>query len=52
MALSIAKSKGYTIAVGGVDEDNSASRGLHEKLGFELERMNTAARLNTSAVVN
>lgn len=44
MALSIAKSKGYTIAVGGVDEDNSASRGLHEKLGFELERIYTNAQ--------
>jgi len=38
MALEYAKKKGYTIAVGGVDEDNAASIALHEKLGFEMDR--------------
>ncbi len=38
MALEYAKNKGYTIAVGGVDENNTASIALHEKLGFELDR--------------
>ena len=37
-ALEYAKEKGYTIAVGGVDENNTASIVLHEKLGFELDR--------------
>ncbi len=37
-ALEYAKNKGYTIAVGGVDENNTASIALHEKLGFELDR--------------
>ena len=43
MVLEIAKSKGYTIAVGDVLADNTASRALHEKLGFELERIYTKA---------
>ena len=38
MALEYAKGKGYTIAVGGVDESNVASIALHEKLGFEMDR--------------
>lgn len=37
-ALEYAKDRGYTIAVAGVDENNTASIALHEKLGFELER--------------
>lgn len=37
-ALEYAKNKGYTIAVGGVNENNEASIALHEKLGFELDR--------------
>ena len=38
LALKYAKEKGYTIAVGGVKEKNTASIKLHEKLGFELDR--------------
>lgn len=38
MALEYAKEKGYTIAVGGVEDTNTASIALHEKLGFELDR--------------
>lgn len=38
LALQYAKKKGFTIAVGGVDENNAASISLHEKLGFELDR--------------
>ncbi len=38
MALEYAKKKGYTIAVGGVDDNNVASIALHEKLGFEMDR--------------
>ncbi|MBO5128518.1 MAG: GNAT family N-acetyltransferase [Clostridia bacterium] len=38
MALEYAKEKGYTIAVGGVEDTNAASIALHEKLGFELDR--------------
>ena len=38
MALEYAKKKGYTIAVGGVDDNNAASIALHEKLGFEMDR--------------
>lgn len=38
LALKYAKEKGFTIAVGGVDENNIASIKLHEKLGFELDR--------------
>ncbi len=38
LALKHAKEKGFTIAVGGVDENNMASIKLHEKLGFELDR--------------
>lgn len=38
MALKYAKGKGYTIAVGDVDEGNAASIALHEKLGFEMDR--------------
>ena len=38
LALKHAKDKGFTIAVGGVDENNIASIKLHEKLGFELDR--------------
>lgn len=38
MALEYAKEKGYTIAVGGVDDNNTASIALHEKLGFEMDR--------------
>lgn len=41
MILSMAKAKGYTVAVGGVMEDNTASRALHEKLGFEMDRIYT-----------
>lgn len=37
-ALDFARSLGYTVAVANVREDNLASRALHEKLGFELER--------------
>ncbi len=37
-ALDYAKEKGYTIAVGGVDDNNIASIALHEKLGFEMDR--------------
>ena len=37
-ALEYAKSRGYTIAVGGVDESNAESIALHEKLGFEMDR--------------
>lgn len=37
-ALEYAKKKGYTIAVGGVDDNNKASIALHEKLGFEMDR--------------
>lgn len=39
--LSSVKSKGYTIAVGEVMEENSASRALHEKLGFEIYKIYT-----------
>lgn len=38
LALKYAKEKGFSIAVGGVDENNIASIRLHEKLGFELDR--------------
>ena len=38
MALDYAKKNGYTIAVGGVDDHNTASIALHEKLGFEMDR--------------
>lgn len=38
LALEYAKEKGFTVAVGGVDENNMASIKLHEKLGFELDR--------------
>ncbi len=38
LALQYAKKNGFTIAVGGVDENNTASISLHEKLGFELDR--------------
>lgn len=38
LALKYAKEKGFTIAVGGVDDNNIASIKLHEKLGFELDR--------------
>lgn len=38
LALKYAREKGFTIAVGGVDENNVASIKLHEKLGFELDR--------------
>ena len=38
LALEYAKEKGYTIAVGGVDDNNAASIALHEKLGFEMDR--------------
>ncbi len=38
LALKYAKKKGYTIAIGNVDENNTASIALHEKLGFELDR--------------
>ena len=38
MALDYAKEKGYTVAVGGVDDTNAASIALHEKLGFEQDR--------------
>lgn len=41
MALEYAKEKGYTIAVGGVDDNNIASIALHEKLGFEMDRKYT-----------
>jgi len=37
-ALEYAKGKGYTIATGGVDDNNIASIALHEKLGFEMDR--------------
>lgn len=39
--LEFAKSNGYTVAVAGVREENIASRALHEKLGFELDRVYT-----------
>ena len=39
MALDYAKQKGYTVAVGGVNDTNTASIALHEKLGFELDRI-------------
>ena len=38
MALAYAKDKGYTIAVGYVDKNSTASIALHEKLGFESDR--------------
>ena len=38
MALDYAKSRGYTIAVGAVNDTNTASIALHEKLGFEMDR--------------
>lgn len=38
LALEYAKGKCYTIAVGGVDDNNIASIALHEKLGFEMDR--------------
>lgn len=38
LALKYANEKGFTVAVGGVDENNIASIKLHEKLGFELDR--------------
>ena len=41
LVLSMAKEKGYTIAVGAVREENTASRALHEKLGFEVDRIYT-----------
>ncbi len=41
LALNHAKEKGFTIAVGGVDDTNISSIKLHEKLGFELERKYT-----------
>jgi len=44
MVLDMAKSKGFTIAVGGVQETNAASRALHEKLGFEHDRTYTNKR--------
>lgn len=44
LVLSMAKSKGYTVAVGDVREENTASRALHEKLGFEMERVCTNER--------
>ena len=47
MALNYAKSKGFTIAVGGVDEHNAASIALHEKLGFEMERTYTGTHGRT-----
>lgn len=37
-ALKYAKEKGYTIAVGEVNDNNAASIALHEKLGFEIDR--------------
>lgn len=37
-ALEYAKGKGYTVAVGDVRDDNTASIALHEKLGFEMDR--------------
>ena len=39
--LDFAKNNGYTVAVAGVREENVASRALHEKLGFELDRVYT-----------
>lgn len=47
MALDYAKSKGYTVAVAGVDDTNAASIALHEKLGFELDRRYTNERGRT-----
>lgn len=38
LALNYVNGMGFTIAVGGVDENNTASIHLHEKLGFELDR--------------
>ncbi len=40
-ALNYAKEKGYTIAVASVDDTNTASIALHEKLGFEMDRKYT-----------
>lgn len=35
--LSLAKTKGFTIAVAQVDVDNAASIAIHKKMGFEAE---------------
>ena len=40
-ALEYARQNGFTVAVGGVDENNTVSIRLHEKLGFELDRKYT-----------
>ncbi len=39
MALDYASKNGYTVAVGAVPDDNSASISLHEKLDFEFDRV-------------
>ncbi len=39
LALAYAKSMGYTEAIAQVRVDNTASRALHEKLGFTLEKI-------------
>lgn len=44
LALEYAKHLGFTRAVAQVREENAASRALHEKLGFALERMETNAK--------
>ena len=46
LALEYAKNMGFTIAVGGVHDHNTASIALHEKLGFEMDRkyVNTQGR--------
>lgn len=38
LALNYAKGKGYTIAVADIEDSNTASIKLHEKLDFELLR--------------
>ena len=40
-ALAFADRIGYKVATAAVREENIASRSLHEKLGFELERVYT-----------
>ena len=50
LALNHAKEKGFTIAVGYVDESNTASCALHEKLGFELDRKYTNVQNKTMRI--
>ena len=47
LALKYSKERDFTIAVGGVDDNNIASIKLHKKLGFELDRKytNTQGRI-------